>query len=480
MASHKPTVLLLYGNQRHSVEEAAEKLISGLLEDDQREFAYHRFDAAEMLAPGTADSMRRGIDEFQLACQTVPFFSETYLVRLDHLERVKLPGRAAQNTTRGLEALRLRPITWEGRQLWAAPEELPPGITAEGEEVVARRWVKEISPLSAGGVLLELHESAPEILVSKGAESRVLGFKAYLKEKLKGALHFSDEAPEGGRERETASAAGKLHQLLEKMAAGPPPGCTLLFTATASRDSDLSTPLLKLIKSHGKVEKFVTYDDFQPVDWVIKEARRHGLALSRPAAEQMIHLVGNDLGQLAGEMEKLALLAPPSPADGQTPPATMDEEALLATLHANSRYSLFAITERLGNKDLDGALLVLDQFLAESPNEHPMLTGILARYFRQLHQIHVLRQAGAQGGELASQLKLPPFIVRKLQAQAARFATDELEAILLGLARLDYGLRLGNHLAPMLLKDLLMVICRSGFSGLQPRSQTHGAAGIIW
>ena len=32
MASHKPTVVLLYGNQRHSVEQAAEKLISGVLE----------------------------------------------------------------------------------------------------------------------------------------------------------------------------------------------------------------------------------------------------------------------------------------------------------------------------------------------------------------------------------------------------------------------------------------------------------------
>ena len=132
--------------------------------------------------------------------------------------------------------------------------------------------------------------------------------------------------------------------------------------------------MLKLIKSHGKVEKFVTYDDYQPVDWVTKEARRQGLALSRSAAEQMIHLVGNDLGQLSGELEKLALLLPQPPTDGPAQAAGMDEEALLATLHANSRYSLFAITERLGNKDLDGALLVLNQFLAESPNEHPMLT----------------------------------------------------------------------------------------------------------
>lgn len=473
-----PTVILLYGNQRHSVEQAAERLISERLGQDQLEFAYHRFDSAEMLAPGSADATRRGIDEYQLACQTVPFFSETYLVRLDHLERVKLPGRAAQNTSRNLEALLVRRLTWEGRAVWAVAEDMPPNAPAEDEEVAAMRWVRGVSPLSTGGVMLELQESAPDFLTGKRGEQRVLGFKAFLKEKLKGDPHFADEVDQGGQGPESASAAGRLHQLLEKLVAAPPPGCTLLFTASAARESELSTPLLKLIKSHGKVEKFVTYDDYQPVDWLIKEARVHGLTLSRSAAEKMIQMIGNDLGQLAGEIAKLALLLPDS-ATEQTPTAPkLDEDALLATLHANSRYSLFAISERLGNKDLGGALMVLEQFLRESPNEHPVMTGILSRYFRQLHQIHALRQGGGGEGELAAQLKLPPFIVRKLLAQAGRFRIDELEAILQGLARLDHALRQGNHLAPVLLKDLIAGICRGTFAEEARRLQYPRKAGI--
>lgn len=476
MASSAPRVTLLYGNQRHSVEQAAEKLISTTIAPDQREFACHRFDAAELLAPGAADAMRQGVDEFQLACQTVPFFSETYLVQLNHLERVKLPGRAAQNVTRALEELLVRRTSWEGQPVWATEEDLPPGGTPEGGEVAALRWVKQVAPLSGGGVMLDLQESAPDFLLAQGDQRRREGLKGFLKNKLKGSIHFSDETAESGQGQESASAGGRLHQLLEKLVVNPPPGCILLFTASASRESELSPPLLKLIKKHGKVEKFVTYDDYLPIDWLLKEARGHGLALSRPAAEQMIHLVGNDLGQLAGELEKLALLVPLPSAGGQ--PRALDEQALLATLHANSRYSLFAITEQLGNKKLDGALLVLEQFLVNSPNEHPLLTGILARYFRQLHLVHTLRQAGGGEAELAAHLKLPPFIARKIQAQARGFSIEELEAILQALAQLDYALRQSHRLAPVLLKNLVMEVCSGAFKKQGRRLPYRIKAGI--
>lgn len=468
-----PSLTLVYGNQRHSVEETAERLIVRALGDAPREFTFHRFDAAELLAPGAADAVRQGIDEFQIACQTVPFLSEAFLVRLDHLERVKLPGRAALNITSALEALRVGRVTWEDRPVWAAAEDLP-ADEAPREQSPVIRWVKAVSPLAGGAALLELEDPAPEFLLSRDGAHRVLGLKAYLGEKLKGRLVFSDDAPEAGQERESASAAGRLHQLLEKFIANPPPGCILLLTASAARESEFSAPLLKLIKRHGRIEKFVTYDDYQPVDWVLKEARARGLGLSRSAAERVIQLVGNDLGRLAGELDKLALLFAHDPAQG---PA-LDEASLLAALRAHGRYSLFAITERLGDKDLEGALSVLQQFLVESPNEHPIMTGILARYFRQLYHVHALRQQGTGEQGLPAALKLPPFVARKLAAQAGRYSTRELEGILSGLGRLDVALR-GGHQAGVLYKDFLLGICEGRFAKRVRPLQYVYKAGII-
>ena len=446
---------LIFGNQRHSVEEAANRLVENALGDAPREFALHRFDAQELLRPGPAEAAHQGVDEFQIACQTVPFLAESYVVRLDHLERVKLPARAAENMSRALEALRVHRVSWEGRGIWGEAADLPPTEPKEAEAGVMN-WVRDVAPLPEGRVLLELAADAPDFFLPGDGGRKVGGLKEFLRAKVKGKIVFADEtaADEEAAEGEPASASGRLHRLLEKFIESPPPGCHLVLTAEG-KEGDISAPLLRLLKRHGRVEKFVTYDDFAPADWVRKQARARGLELSRPAQEQILRLVGNDLALLASELDKLALLFPPG--------ASPDEEALLAALHGNSRHSLFQITDSLGAKHLEGALSVLEQFLRESPNEHPVLIGILARYFRQLAHVHALQKSGAGEGGLAAGLKLPPFIARKLAAQAQRFSTVELERLLRALAELDVALKQNTRLAPVLFRELLMAICAGRF-----------------
>jgi DNA polymerase-3 subunit delta len=308
--------------------------------------------------------------------------------------------------------------------------------------------------------VFDLAPEAPDFLVSRGAARHVLNLKDFLRAKAKGNFVFDEEESDSGGEAAPAGAAARLHQLLEKLVESPPPGCRLLLTASAARETELSSALLTRIKRHGTIEKFVTYDDFEPLDWVLKTAKQKGLPLNRAAAAQIIHLAGNDLGQLDQELEKLSLLFPP----GSEP----DQEALLQTLHGNSRYSLFWITEKVGAKDLDGALSVLEQFLMESPGEHPVLIGILARYLRQLYQIHALRALGASEAELASQLKLHPFIARKLAGQAERFSTAEIEQVLMALARLDVALKRSSHLTSSLFKEFVQSVCIGAFRNVDP------------
>jgi DNA polymerase-3 subunit delta len=243
--------------------------------------------------------------------------------------------------------------------------------------------------------------------------------------------------------------------VLERLIERPPPGLYLVLTAAASRESDLSRPLLASIRNHGSVEKSVTYDDYEPVEWVLKESRARGVNLDRPGAELFIHLAGNNLGRLAAELDKLSLL------HGQGPPP--DEAALVRAVHGSQRASLFLITDRLGVRDLAGALGVLEHFLADTPGEHPVLIGILSRFFRQLLHLQSLRQQGVSEADWASRLKLPPFIVRKLAAQARRFAPGELEAILRALAGLELTLRRHAHLTGPLFREFLHAVCREGF-----------------
>lgn len=460
MAAPRPAkpVTLLYGNQAYSVEQAAGALIDRILGEGPRDFSLYRFDAEEMLRAGAPEGAGSAVDALQLACDTPPFLSETWVVRVDHVEAVRAADRAAQTLQRALGELRVARCTLDGEACWALEDDLLPD--ERGAELVpVQRWVRDVEGRGSAPPKLHLAaagDEAPSFVVAQGGERWRVDLKGFLRERLRGRFVFADEADEEDAAAPAGSAAGRLHQLLERLVEHTPPGLHLVLTAAAGRESDLSRGLLGKVKRHGAVERFVTYDDYNPADWVLREARARGLRLDRPRAGLIVHLVGNDLGRLASELDKLALAF----GEGGSP----DEDALLQAVHGGQGGSLFVITERLGSKDLAGALTVLEHFLADNPNEHPVLIGILARYFRQLLQVHALDATGGAGeAELAAQLKLHPFIAKKVAAQARRFEQVELERIVRALAGLDVAVKRHGRLEGPLFRELVHATCAGAF-----------------
>jgi len=458
MAANPKQVTLIYGNQAYSVEQTAAKLTDQLLGDAPRDFAFHKFDAAEILSPGAGEG-DTNLQSFVLACQSMPFLCERYVVRLDHVEKVRSPAQAVGKATQTLSSLWVFPVDWEGQSVWALEEHLPQGASRSGQRVVGD-WVSDISTVVGGGVMLQLTGEEPRFLMPKGGDHHLLTLKQFLSSQLKKVRFADEEEADTDLLSSTGPVGARLHQILEKLLVNPPPDCFIILTAKVEREKDIPAKLLKLAQQHGKVEKFITYDDYSPVDFVLKEGSARGLKFEKRTAELLIHLAGNNLSHLASELDKMALLFPKD--------ATPSEQELLGFLHDNRRFSPFFLAERLGERDLDGSLSVLDQFLVNSPHEHPILIGIMARHFRQLLQVHALRKLGANEKEMASQLKLHPFIARRVVGQAQRFSARELESILLALAGLDVELKRHTHLTGVMLKEFAMGVCLSRYPGGNP------------
>jgi len=460
MASKTPLpVVLFYGNQSFSVERAAEAYADAVLgKDAPRDFSFQRFDATEMIKGQGANLEDSALSAFQIACESAPFLCDRWVVRLDRIETVKRRDQAAQNLRRELEALRMVPVLFEGEAAWAAEEHLLATDVREGG-AEPQHLVSSVESGSGKTPLLNLtpRGEAGRFLLSQGGKRRVVDGRAYLKKMLKGRFEFSGQSPEGpSAPSEQGAPSERLHGLLESLTASPPPGLHLVLTAGTSRESDLSRPLLTLLRKSGSIEKFVTYDDYNPIDWVIGEAKARKISLNRPLAELMIHLCGNDLARLSGELDKLALVF-----DGGGVP---DEEAWLRALSSGQGGSLFPIAERLGHRDLAGALGFLEKFLAENPRAHPLLIGILAKHIRQMLHIHDLMRLETHESEWASHLKLHPFLANRLAGQAKGFSALELEHILRALAVLDRQLKLHSRLTPSLLRDFVLGVCRGDFS----------------
>ncbi|MBI4083691.1 MAG: hypothetical protein HY423_13885 [Candidatus Lambdaproteobacteria bacterium] len=445
-------VSLLYGNQAYLREQRAAELTERILGDAPRDFALHRFDAEELLKGGGAEGSGERVDAFEEACATPPFLCERYLLRLDRAEHVKAPARGVQALRRALAELQVARTRFEGDDVWALDEALLPA-EPRGVRVRVADWVASVEPAPGGHARIGLAATAEgqRFLVAEGDTRQVLDLRAFLRACLRGRIAFADEPAPAPPAAGGGAPAERLQRLLERVIAGPPPGCWLLLTSTVARERELPAALLQALKQHGAIEKFVTYEDYLPAEWVIAQAAALGLRLDRAGAIALVRAIGNDLATLAQELEKLSLLF----GEGARPGAA----ELRAALHATSRGSLFQITERLGNRDLSGALAVFEPFLEDSPQGHPMLIGVLARYFRQLHQVQALARQGVTGTDAATELKLPLFIARKLTSQAARYAPAELGRVLQALAWLDVAAKRHGGLTGVMFRDLLQAIC---------------------
>ncbi|MBF0288467.1 MAG: DNA polymerase III subunit delta [SAR324 cluster bacterium] len=346
---------LVYGNQQLQIDESSERLIDTILENRDPELCLQRFNVNELLKE-SGQGVEEKINHFRLSCETLPFLSDRRIIRLDHLEALKLPKGKKVNTS-----------------------VLEPG----------------------------------------------------------------------------ASPNMRLYHFLLKYLTQPPDYCFFVLTAFGSRDQDISGPLLKTIKTQGKIQKFVAYDDDKPIAWILERAQQKQLSFSPILAQLLLDLAGNDLRNLDQELEKLSLIF----ANQQT----VHEEDLLEHVQSNKHYSIFRITQSLSNKNLVSALETLDQVMLESSTGHVGLFVLIAQQFIKLLNIHYFQKQQLDTKAILSQLKLHPFLGRRLIAQAQSFTLPELEKIVMTMADLDLKLKFNAKDARVTFQNFFQQICTNHF-----------------
>ena len=151
--------------------------------------------------------------------------------------------------------------------------------------------------------------------------------------------------------------------------------------------------------------------------WLTQEARALDKSLTLAAAQRLVEIAGDNLGDLTHELEKLALFAG---AEKTLTPG------MVGQLASHSRtYSIFALTDALGESGVHKRLSALAHLLelGEAPQK---ILPMLARQVRLL--LKVKEQAGSPGPDLAKTLGVAAFSVKKLVGQAARFSPQALKA----------------------------------------------------
>lgn len=253
------------------------------------------------------------------------------------------------------------------------------------------------------------------------------------------------------------SPASRLFQIIQAYISEIPDSLRFIFTSPVLKDTEFSKPLLRKIKENGRIQKFVSYDDYSPVIWLVQRGKLKKLPITNEVAKLFIDVVGNDLCDLDQELEKLSLLLEGS---------TVTEDAIREHIRGHKHFSVFKMTENLSRKELLPALEILNQQLETAPSskgEHVRLFSLIVMQFRRMLLIHSMIGQKMTDTSILGKISLPPFLGKQAISQAKYFRKEELLNIHEELADLDLRVKFQGALAPLLLQDLFQKICSSYF-----------------
>jgi len=189
-------------------------------------------------------------------------------------------------------------------------------------------------------------------------------------------------------------------------------------------------------KQEGKVflREFSLPKGPQMANWIRSQAKERGGEFSHPAAALLGAYVGEDPRLATQEIEKLLAYI-----NYQRPVEPDDVEYLVAYA---GETSVFDMVDALGTRNGREAQRLLHLLLEQ--DEPLRLFGMVVRQFRLLLLTRELLDAGYRDTDIASAIKSPPFVVRKLMGQVGNFSLPQLEAIYHKLLDIDEAIKTGQ------------------------------------
>jgi len=235
---------------------------------------------------------------------------------------------------------------------------------------------------------------------------------------------------------------------LESYLAAPAPTTVLALVGDGiKRDSALG-------KAIAKAGQVLAYDVVkkQLPEWAADQFARLGASADRDACRALVEAVGDDVGDLASEIRKLATWA----NGEQITRGNVEELAV-----GRAETPIFAVTDAWGRRDVAATLRASESLFDRTHRarsaELIRLVASLVGHVGRVRKISRLTDEGVRTSEIAKRLKMHPFVAEKAAKQAGNFTPEELAQATVRLAELDAGAKGGSRLPPELQLERTLV-----------------------
>jgi DNA polymerase-3 subunit delta len=219
-----------------------------------------------------------------------------------------------------------------------------------------------------------------------------------------------------------------------------PVDSTIFVIAYKYKNYDSRKKLVKLAEKQGVVFKSDKIKEYALGDWILKYVKTKGYGLSSKACSLLVEFLGNDLGRIVNEIEKLSIILEAG--------TTINEVHIEENIGISKDYNIFELTNALAVRDVVKANRIVNYF-----EQNPKATNIVVvipqifRFFSQLLRIHFLPNKSAEG--VASGLKVHPFVAKELINASKQFDPRKIAANIAILQEYDLKSKgVGNSTTP--------------------------------
>jgi DNA polymerase-3 subunit delta len=229
----------------------------------------------------------------------------------------------------------------------------------------------------------------------------------------------------------------ELADYLKKFSAGEDNIVIFIDEELNTKDKPLKADAKKLFAFLSKqkfVQEFNTLSNLQLLSFIKKETSTYGKEMSAAAATLLINLSAGELWTIASEIKKLSFYGANK---------IISENDVKELCAGAVSEDIFALTDALSAKNKALALKLLEEQYAAGLSEE-YLIAMLIRQFKILLQIRSALDNNLGQTEMASQLKLHPFVLKKGTSQAKNFSPESLKNCLNELVRLDFSNKTGR------------------------------------
>jgi DNA polymerase-3 subunit delta len=231
------------------------------------------------------------------------------------------------------------------------------------------------------------------------------------------------------------------------MIAQIPDTAVLIFEETKV---DKRSKLYKAVNKIGYACEMKKPGDNELMQWTAQLLKKDGKVITRPTCEALLMRAGDNMENLRTQLEKLICYV------GECQEITMADVEDVCTEQAESQVfrMLDAATEGRSQVALS---LYYDMLALREPSMRIMY--LIGRQCNQLLLVREMAAAGVGSGQIASELKLQPFVVTKTIKQSRAFTPEQLRGFVQMCVELEELVKTGRMNEKIAVETALIRIC---------------------